>query len=141
MTTLHSPEVLCAGMLADVKIAAEHMRNTTRPRLDAILNPSSREICIRDMFFRSLCWMETLARLDRTQDFQAVATCTRFQLENCVDLVLVSSDREGELAAKMEAWSISARYKAAASAVKFYEDRDEQIPDVQMPLHHYYVKN
>jgi hypothetical protein len=141
MTTLHSPEALCVGMLADVGVTTKHMREVIRPRLDAILNPTQRELCVCNIFLRALCWMETLARLDRVQDFQAVAACTRFELEAAVDLVILRSDRNGKLTTKMEAWVTSTKFKAAENATNFYRARGETIPAVHQPLTSFYDNN
>ena len=125
-------------MLAEVQSVAKYMREIVRPRLDAVLSPTQREILATGIFLRSLCWMETLARLDRVQDFQAVATGARFLLEACVDLVLLDHDDTEQLSTKMLDWATSAKFAMSQDLVKFYEDKKRSIPDQYEPLNIFY---
>jgi hypothetical protein len=141
MKDSYTKESLCAGMLEDVRAVAGYMRERAKPRLNGILDPSQRELCAKGIFLRSLCWMETLARLDRPQDFQAVGTCTRFLFETCVDLVLVDHNQKGDLTERMSDWATSAKFKAAEQAVKFYRARGKKVPDVHESLELFYDEN
>ena len=100
MASSYTKESLCAGMLQQARSVAKYMREKLRPRAEGILNPTPRETLATGIFLRSLCWMETLGRLDRVQDFQAVSTGTRSLLEACVDAVLIDHDRTGQLTTK-----------------------------------------
>src|SRR5713101_2174595 len=110
MTNTYTKESLCAGMWEEARSVTKYMREKVRPRLDGVLSPTHREILATGIFFRSLCWMETLARLDRVQDFQAVSTGTRFLLEACVDLVFIDHDDTEQLSTKMSDWATSAKF-------------------------------
>ena len=63
MADSYTKESLCAGMLEEARSVAKYMREMVRPRLDGVLSPTEREILATGIFLRSLCWMETLARL------------------------------------------------------------------------------
>src|SRR5260370_40842914 len=114
-------ESLCAGMLEGTRSVAKYMREKARPRLDSILQPSPRETLVLGIFLRSLCWMETLARLDRVQDFQAVSAATRALLEACLDVVLINHDDTGQLTAKMADWATSTKFLMSQKLVEFYK--------------------
>ena len=111
-------------MLEGARSVAKYMREKVRPRLDSILHPSPREILMSGIFLRSLCWMETLARLDYVQDFQAVSAGTRALLEACVDAVLIDHDDTGHLTTKMADWSTSAKFLMSQEMVNFYAKRN-----------------
>ncbi len=61
-------------------------------------------------------WVDTLARLDRYQDFQAHAVAARFTLEATVDFVLFID--EPTLLAKYGIWEDSARLAAGPRAIE-----------------------
>jgi hypothetical protein len=134
-------ESLCAGMLEGARAVAKYMREKARPRLDSILHPSPREILVSGIFLRSLCWMETLARLDRVQDFQAVSAGTRGLLEACVDAVLIDHDDTGQLTTKMADWATSAKFLMSQEMVNFYAGRNQSVPEQQEPLKLFYDAN
>jgi hypothetical protein len=134
-------ESLCAGMLEGARSVAKYMREKARPRLDGILHPSPREILVSGIFLRSLCWMETLARLDRVQDFQAVSAGTRALLEACVDVVLVDHDGTGQLTMKMADWATSAKFVMSQEMVNFYTARSQSVPEQLEPLKLFYDAN
>jgi hypothetical protein len=141
MADSYTKESVCAGMLEDVRSVAKYMRETIRPRLDGVLRPTPREIIATGIFLRSLCWMETLARLDRVQDFQAVSTGTRSLLEALVDLVFIDHDDTGELTTKMSDWAASAKFAMSQELVKFYADRDQLVPEQYEALQFFYDGN
>jgi hypothetical protein len=141
MTHSYTKESLCAGMLEEARSVAKYMREKVRPRLDGVLSPTQRESLAVGIFLRSLCWMETLSRLDHVQDFQAVSTGTRFLLEACVDLVLINHDDDGKLSAKMSDWASSAKLAMSQELVKFYEARNQSIPEQHEPLKFFYEAN
>lgn len=141
MTPAYTNESLCSGMLEDVRVVAGYMRQQLRPRLESLLNTSQRELLIQAIFFRALCWMETLARLDKVQDFQAVATCTRSLLESCVDTIFIGHDDAGQLTVKMHDWATSAKFKASQAVVEFYRKRGDRVPEIQEPLERYYEEH
>ena len=141
MTNSYTSESLCAGMLEQARSVAKYVREKARPRLDGILQPSQREVLLRGIFLRSLCWMETLTRLDRVQDFQAVSTAARSLLEACVDVVLIDHDATGQLTAKMADWVTSAKFLMSKELVKFYKERKQCVPDQYEPLKCYYEGN
>jgi hypothetical protein len=85
--------------------------------------------------------METLARLDRVQDFQAVSTATRFLLEACVDLVLINHDDNGKLSSEMSDWASSAKLAMSQGLVKFFEARNESVPEQYERLKLFYDAN
>jgi hypothetical protein len=127
--------------LEEARSVAKYMREMVRPRLDGVLSPTEREILATGIFLRSLSWMETLARLDRVQDFQAVSTGTRFLLEACVDLVLISHDNGGQLSIKMSDWASSAKFAMSKELVQFYRARNESVPEQHEPLKFFYEAN
>ncbi|HXM94207.1 MAG TPA: hypothetical protein VOA64_08140 [Candidatus Dormibacteraeota bacterium] len=141
MADSYTKESLCAGMLEEARSVAKYMREKVRPRLDGVLSPTYREILATGIFLRSLCWMETLARLDHVQDFQAVSTGTRFLLEACVDLVLINHDDDGKLSIKMSDWALSAKFAMSQELVKFYNARNESVPEQHEPLKFFYEAN
>jgi hypothetical protein len=85
--------------------------------------------------------METLGRLDRVQDFQAVSTGTRFLLEACVDLVLINHDEDGQLSSKMSDWASSAKFAMSQELVKFFEAANKSVPEQHEPLKFFYEAN
>jgi hypothetical protein len=141
MAESYTKESLCAGMLEEARSVAKYMRTKVRPRLDSVLSPTHREVLTEGIFLRSICWMETLARLDRVQDFQAVSTGTRFLLEACVDLVLINHDDGGELSIKMSDWASSAKFVMSQELVRFYKARNEPVPEQHEPLKFFYEAN
>jgi hypothetical protein len=134
-------ESLCAGMVGGARSVAKYMREKARPRLDSILHPSPRGILVSGIFLRSLCWMETLARLDRVQDFQAVSAGTRALLEACVDAVLIDHDDTGQLTKKMTDWATSAKFVMSQEMVNFYAGRNQPIPEQHERLKLFYDTN
>jgi hypothetical protein len=141
MAHSYTKESLCAGMLEEARSVAKYMREKVRPRLNGVLSPTDRVVLATGIFLRSLCWMETLSRLDRVQDFQAVSVGTRFLLEGCVDLVLINHDEYGNLTAKMSDWVSSAKFKMSQELVKFYKARNESVPEQHEPLKFFYEAN
>jgi len=140
MADFYSKESLFAGMLEGTRSVAKHMREKVRPRLDGILHPSAREILVTGVFLRSLCWIETLARLDRVQDFQAVSAATRSLLEACVDAVLIDHDDTGQLTTKMSDWATSAKFAMSQEMVRFYTSTKQVVPEQQEPLKLFYER-
>jgi len=137
----HTPEFLSLATLAEVGVVARFMRGRLRPVIKLPTEPSQREVIIQDIFLRSLCWIETLARLNKPQDFQGVATCTRSLLEMCVDVVFIAHDDTGQLTAKMYDWAKSAKFQTSKSIVEFYKKRGEKVPEIQEDLERYFKEN
>lgn len=134
----YTNESICSGMLEDVRVVAAYMRQQIRPRIDSLIHPSPRELLVQAIFFRALCWMETLDRLDRVQDFQAVATCTRSMLESAVDGILIDHDVSEQLGDKMRDWAVSAKFKVSEDLVEFYKKKHQRVPEGQESLERYY---
>jgi hypothetical protein len=125
-------------MLEGARVVVTYMRQKLRPKLKTLPNSSPRESLVQAIFLRSLCWMETLSRLDRPQDFQAIAACTRSLVESCVDLIFITHDVTGELTIKMHDWVKSEKFKHSRKVVKFYDEQGQPIPDEQVPLEWHY---
>lgn len=81
------------------------------------------------MYIRAMAWMSTITTLNKREYFQAIVSGNRALLEMFVDMCLLSYDKTDYSVLKMKWWEKSAKYKAAESLVKYYQNIGETVPD------------
>jgi hypothetical protein len=138
-TTAIPQSDLANGFYSGVCTVGKYMRDSAKPMLEGVLNPSSQEQGIQALFLRSLCWMTTLEKLNNPQDFQAIAACTRALLEATVDVTLLCHDgRQGQAGQKMLDWVCSAKFKICEQVINFYAKQGRAVPDEHQPMVEFY---
>jgi hypothetical protein len=80
---------------------------------------------VRSTYFgyllRVMGWLSSLDRLDRPDDYQAIAACARSMFEIAVDLTLLQHD-PGSTAQRLLDWERSAKLKHAAERSSVFEN-------------------
>jgi hypothetical protein len=116
-----------------------YMSERVAPRLEGILNKSSREQCVHRCFLKALCWMKTLTKLNEGAGFQAVTAGVRSLLEIAVDLILIRHDEQAPQ--RLLDWETCVKFKAAAGLVKYFASCRVTIPDEYKPLEIFHTQN
>lgn len=132
---------LANGFHSGVCAVSRYMRESAKPMLHGVLNPSFQEQSIEALFLRALCWMTTIEKLNAPGDFQAVAACTRGLLEATIDIIFLCNDPKGEAPQKMLDWATSSKFKACKQVIAFYSKRSQPIPDEHQPMLDFYTRH
>lgn len=115
------------------RAADRYLSTEIRPALPK--DPRGRsEPAVTGMALRSIALVQALAKLDRVSHLQLVMAATRSMLELLVDVVLLTMEADPlEMAEKLEAWELSARYKVAQNTVRFKKNHRE-LTELEQPL-------
>jgi hypothetical protein len=72
--------------------------------------------------------MRSLAKLNQSTDFQAVAGCNRTMLEIVVDMILLHHDKTTHSAYWMEQWELSAKLQVAECLINYFRRMGQPVP-------------
>lgn len=89
-----------------------------------------RDSCIKGLWYRVYCWLESLTKLNSPKDYQAFAAANRGLFEITVDLALLHNDKTNSSGWKMWWWNLSEKLEGAEKLVKYFDELKLKIPDV-----------
>jgi hypothetical protein len=91
--------------------------------MQGLLNRKPREQAVLDLFYRAMCYVASIRRLNAPIHVQAVASSARSLFELGLDMALFSQDQTGDSLGRIAAFTRVERHRVAKKIVEFYEDR------------------
>jgi hypothetical protein len=113
--------ILLQALRIGTRALSEFGQLVMEPVFRGQIGLSDRELAIGTTFYRLLAAVRTLADLDQTYQFQAMAGCTRLIFELCVDTDILTNQRVVRAVEKFHGFTRAARFSAAFKTVAFYE--------------------
>ena len=114
-----SPLALHRAQFLDCRCVHEFLNVQMRPRIVLAAGGEESEDAFYGLFLRVLAWMRSLWKLDEPGDFQAIAVASRTLFEIAVDVTIMHFDAAANPPAKLDAWEVSAKLKAAERIRRF----------------------
>jgi hypothetical protein len=94
----------------------------------------NRDVCLLALWRRAFFWSQTLTRLDRVLDIQAVSVANRTLIELAVDALLIMRDESDESGLRFKVWAESERLKFAETLVAHFDAGGAAVPAQYEPL-------
>lgn len=119
-----------AAGLGSATIAFNHLNTfwdlaeKLRPRQQLV----DKDTVLIRLWMRARHWLDTVVRLDRVSDLQAVSIANRTLFELAVDMLLIARDKSNESGRKLTLWSESDRIKHFENVVRHYVESGQQLP-------------
>lgn len=88
-----------------------------------------RDACIKGLWYRVYCWLESLTKLNSSAYFQAFAAANRGLFEITIDLALLHEDKTNSSGWKMWMWNLSEKLIGAEQLVEYFTNQNLPIPD------------
>jgi soluble cytochrome b562 len=118
------------GMYSGIDFVLEYMEKRVDVMLKLLVGRhSAREQYMIGLYYLAKGWMQTLKKLDERKDLQAIMTCNRAMVEITVDLILLYRDSSRQTIRKMLHFDRYQKFKAARSAVTYFENKGIAVPD------------
>jgi hypothetical protein len=89
-----------------------------------------RDSCIKGLWYRVYCWVESVTKLNHSRDFQAFASANRSLFEISVDLALLHLDKTNSFGWKMYWWNLSEKLDGAEKLINYFLNQNIAVPDI-----------
>lgn len=88
-----------------------------------------RDNCVKGLWYRAYCWLQSLPKLNSPSDFQLFASANRGLMEITVDLALLHQDKTNSSGWKMFQWNLSDKLKGAEAIIRYLKENNIEVSD------------
>jgi hypothetical protein len=118
-----TPRLLASATFEGVRAAFCYWVFHLKAIMQGLLNRKPREQAILDLFYRAMCYLASIRRLNAPVHVQAIASSARSLFELGLDMALFSQDQTEDPLGRIVAFTRVERYRVAKKIVEFYADR------------------
>jgi len=118
-----TPWLLASATFEGVRAAFCYWMFHLKAVMQGLLNRKPREQAVLNLFYRAMCYVASIRRLNAPAHVQAIASSARSLFELGVDMALFSQDQTDDSLRRIEAFTRVERYRVAKKIVEFYADR------------------
>ena len=116
----HTPEMMAEGHTVGFRAILEFNNWCLLPALNALLNPTPKEMALQLLFGRIRLLMETLSVLTNVRHFQSIVGASRTAVELYVDMHLLARNAIPDGLEKFGVFDRVQRLKAARRMIRFH---------------------